>query len=660
LRRPGSRRIPGCASLLLCALLLSSGAPRAAPPDVPVPGHQVYLTELVDRARQLELGERREWLKLGHYEPNLVGPGYHGLVASPDFYNAPHGRTDPQAELEATLARFFEDPMAGDAAGGATGAGRQDPQCRFIARYAWLAEQLGFDATRLPRRRCPRYEAWHAALNPGGLTLVFASAYINSPASMYGHTFLRVDAADQDEQTRLLAYVISFAANTQETNGFAFAVNGLLGGYAGTFSILPYYLKVREYSDLDNRDLWEYRLQLDPRQLDRVLMHAWELVPTQFHYYFFDENCAYHLLGLLQVARPDLDLTSQFRWWAVPTDTVRAVSAHADLIASVVYRPARATRLRQSLAAMDAHERALVDALSRGRLAPNDAALASLAPERSAVVLETSQDLAGFRHAAGKSDVADAGALELELLTARSGLNLPAQEPPVPTPEVRPDEGHGSARLAVGVGRWDGQDYQEVAFRPAYHDLVDAGAGFVPGAQVEFFNASVHHFADGLTRVENLTPLRLVSLTPRDAFFQTLSWDFATGWQRVRLADGAQPLVFGLGGGGGGAWSNERGTVLGYARLEGATRIGGGIGRGYELGAGTTAGMLIDIGPRWRVHAYAQVVRDFLGQQQTPWTLGLEQGISVSRNAALRIDAMRVRDFARTDDNASFRLLLYF
>jgi hypothetical protein len=70
--------------------------------------------------------------------------------------------------------------------------------------------------------------------------------------------------------------------------------------------------------------------------------------------------------------------------------------------------------------------------------------------------------------------------------------------------------------------------------------------------------------------------------------------------------------------------------------------------------------MLIDIGPRWRVHAYAQVVRDFLGQQQTPWTLGLEQGISVSRNAALRIDAMRVRDFARTDDNASVRLLLYF
>ncbi|MEX0698773.1 MAG: heavy metal translocating P-type ATPase, partial [Acidimicrobiia bacterium] len=71
-----------------------------------------------------------------------------------------------------------------------------------------------FDPKRLPRLECKRFREWRAALNAKGLTLVFASAYINNPSSMYGHTLLRVDARDQDERTRLLAYTINFAANT--------------------------------------------------------------------------------------------------------------------------------------------------------------------------------------------------------------------------------------------------------------------------------------------------------------------------------------------------------------------------------------------------------------------------------------------------------------
>ena len=68
-----------------------------------------YLTELVEKSRQLKLSERQEWLKLGHYVPNLITPGLitlgltsqgvHGLVDSPQFYTAPDGKNNPQAEL---------------------------------------------------------------------------------------------------------------------------------------------------------------------------------------------------------------------------------------------------------------------------------------------------------------------------------------------------------------------------------------------------------------------------------------------------------------------------------------------------------------------------------------------------------------------------------
>jgi hypothetical protein len=92
-----------------------------------------------------------------------------------------------------------------------------------------------------------------------------------------------------------------------------YPVRGIFGGYRGYFSTIPYYLKVQEYRDIENRDIWEYRLNLTEPQIRRLLMHAWELGNASFDYYFFKENCSYHLLSLLEYADPSLHLTDQFR-----------------------------------------------------------------------------------------------------------------------------------------------------------------------------------------------------------------------------------------------------------------------------------------------------------------------------------------------------------
>ncbi|MGH8693602.1 MAG: DUF4105 domain-containing protein [Burkholderiales bacterium] len=315
-----------------------------------------YLDELTARSRELRLHERREWHRLLHYISNLALPGVHSLADAPGFFLARDGKTSPQAELEATLASFFSTAEeTGDS---------QNPQCRFIARYAWLDRELAFDPSRLPPQPCKRFNAWRESLNPQGVTLVFPTAYLNNPSSMYGHTLLRIDARDQDERTRLLAYAVNYSASTSETNGITFAINGLIGTYHGTFSMMPYYLKVREYNDLENRDIWEYELNLKPEEIDRLLMHIWELGPVWFDYYFFDENCAYYLLEVLEVARPDLDLSSRFRWWAIPTDTVRAVVEQQGLLKRAVYRPSNATLILHRLGLMSASELALVNGMS--------------------------------------------------------------------------------------------------------------------------------------------------------------------------------------------------------------------------------------------------------------------------------------------------------
>lgn len=611
-----------------------------------------YFGELIAKSKTFRLADRPEWQKLLHYVPDLISPGVHGLVDSPGFYNAKDGKYNPQAELEATLASFYSDVEESN--------DQQNPQCLFIARYAWLNEQLAFDPKRLPRQPCKRYEQWHTALNPSGLTLIFASAYLNSPSSMYGHTLLRVDAKDQDENTRLLAYAVNFAANADESNGVAFAVNGLFGGYPGAFSILPYYAKVREYSDLENRDLWEYQLNLTPEELDRVLMHAWELGSVYFQYFFFDENCSYQLLGLLQVAQPDLDLTSPFRGWAIPSDTVRAITQHSDLVKKTVYRPANATVLDYKLTKMNELERKLAKSLSVRKISVNDPSLNHLPENRLAAVLETSQDYVSYRRAIGKADVADPAGLTHELITARSRLKVVTQDPGVPVPKVLPDQGHDSSRIALGSGRRDGQDFQTFQARGTYHDIMDTDGGYARGAQIEFFSIELRHYDFGNTRVEKFTPVNILSLTPRDDFFQPMSWKIETGWKRVRINNGSEPLVFSVSGGAGGAWSNDRHTALWYALLEGSSLFKGELPSGYALGGGASAGALFDLSPRWRLHGYVRGMRYLFGQNDTPLTFGIDQRISLGRDLALKLDVARSREFQRFYNNGSMSMLFYF
>lgn len=635
--------------LLVCAVLLLLQASAFATVD------NSYLAELIEKSRQLRLAERPEWQKLVHYVPNLISSGVHGLVDSPQFYNAPDGKTNPQSELEATLASFYSEIEESKE--------QQNPQCTFIARYAWLNQQLTFDSPHLPQRECKRYQEWHAALNPRGLTLIFASAYLNNPSSMYGHPLIRVDAKDQDEHTRLLAYAITFAANTNETNGLAFVLNGLLGGYPGAFSILPYYLKVREYSNLENRDMWEFALNFTPEEIDRVLRHAWELKPAYFQYFFFDENCAYHLLGLLQVARPELDFTSQFRWWAIPADSIRAITNHPDMVKKVVYRPANATMVRHRLSRLNKPERSLVKDLSVRRVVVIDSklsALSRLPKDRAAAVLETSQDYVSYRRAIGKNDVADPAGLAHELLTARSRLDAVSQTPEIPMPEVHPDQGHGSSRVAIEVGRRERNNFQELRARATYHDIMDSDGGYARGAQLEFFSLGLRHYDFGATQVEGFTPISILSLTPRDDFFQSMSWKVAAGWQRVRASNGGEPLAFSLNGGAGEAWSNESSTALWYALLDGSSRINSDLTNGYALGVGASMGGLFDFSPRWRMHGYARSLRYFLGQRDTPLILGLEQRIALGRDSALRVDFARSRELQRTYNSGSASMLFYF
>jgi hypothetical protein len=589
-----------------------------------------YLQELIRRANAAALHDQRYWRLLLHYRPTIAG-GYESEADEEGFFLAPNGKTDPKAELEATLAQFFSTELVGRS--------RQPARCAFIARYHWLKAALAIDESRLPPEPCERFRSWFAELNPASITLIFPSAYMNNPSSMFGHLLLRVDQKGQTEQTRILAYTVNYAADVTTDNGILFAVLGVTGGFTGYFSTHPYYVKAKEYGDFENRDIWEYRLDLTQDQIERLLMHTWEMGNASFDYFFFKENCGYHLLSLLDVADPDLRLTDRFWFYTLPSDGVRMIAEKPGLVKEITFRPSRSTKIRRGRQALSGDEQTWLTRIIADPSLSQSEAFSRMPPRRQALVLDVASDYLLYRMATEENS-----ALYQEhnkaVLLARSKLKVP----PVPvalTPITGPPEqGHNVMRTGWGVGWREGEFFNELNFRLAFHDLLDPEYGYTPDAQIETLGVALRHYArSDHTRLERFTLVNIVSLSPMDALFRSPSWKISTGLETIqhnhcrfcRIGN----INAGIGVSTESSWL-KREVYFGFAEL--ATEYGRVFDSNYRIGGGATVGALADMTDRWKL-AFSGTYLNFpLGEKSHEWRVSAQQRYTLHKNVALRFE----------------------
>ena len=223
--------------------------------------------------------------------------------------------------------------------------GQNNVLCRFPLRVKWLKENIPSLEKDIVNYSCAELDEFLTLVDAKHVTMVFPTAHINSPASMYGHTFLRVSS---NEETPLISNAVNFAAKTDDTNGLIFAYKGLFGEYEGRYSILPYYEKIKEYNNLEQRDIWEYDLNLTQDEIDRLVLHAFELKDSYSDYFFFKENCSYNILWLLEVARYDLDLVSHFTFKTVPLDSIKILKPY-NLIKDSRFRYSNMRKMKNIL-----------------------------------------------------------------------------------------------------------------------------------------------------------------------------------------------------------------------------------------------------------------------------------------------------------------------
>jgi len=640
-------------ALLLIAL---AGLVTAAAAQV---ADSAYVDELIARADALHLADDPAWRALLHYEPRHFGSGAVSAVDSSWFFLAPDGKTDPRAELHATLRQFFvADGWRRDG---------EPAQCALRGRYLWLDRRLGFEPSRLPPTPCRQYDEFRGGLDAWGVTLIFPEAFMNNPSSMFGHTLLRIDAGPPSGRRNLLSYGVNFSADTGGDGGVAFAWKGITGSYRGRFGIHPYYDIVKEYADWESRDIWEYELTLAPANIDLLLAHVWELRDVDFAYYFFDENCSYQILALLDVARPDLHLRERFPAWVAPADTVRAVVNEPGLLRAASFRASTATQLRHAARELPAAQRQEVRDIARGSEAPDDPRLALLDAREHAAVLGTAYDLFRYEELTQRETTPQERHRARSILLARSDVPFEGPGlPPVPQPAVRPDQGHPIARAGLGAGVRDGRFYLEARLRPGYHDLMDPSGGYTAGAQIDFFALTARWYTrDREVRVHRFTVVDVTSVAPWDTFFQPISWRVATGVFSRLLpenhgSDLKERYVWRSAGGAGIAfepWAH----ALAYGFAGATVDVGSALTDDCAVGPGAEVGLFA--GPqsdRWKTHLFAEVTRFALGEESTAARAGLNARLSLTAQQALEAAISGNRDFDRNWIEAGITWLYYF
>jgi hypothetical protein len=596
-----------------------------------VAGERVaYADELVARARTLELDENLQWIRLGHWRQPRYPTRHVYYESEADgmkFFLSPVGKVSPRAELEATLRAFATSAETGD----------EHPACRFPARFAWLDRELRFDRARMPAPACARFAEFVASMKPAGLTVVFSSYFMSRAASAYGHTFLRVIRAERDlveERRQLLDTGIDYSATVTTSNAVLYAFLGIAGGFRGSFSKLPYYYKVREYNDFESRDLWEYQLALTGQQLTLVIAHLWELGHTYFDYFYMTENCSYHILGVVDVARPELGMVESLRVPVVPADTIKAITAVPGLVAGVTYRPSLDTQFNARISRLDRRERDLVSALAAD---PKRPIPASMPVDRQVAVLDAAADLVDLEYSKEILDPTSEGAaIKLALLSRRAGLGAPSDELVIEPPwRDQPHRAHDSGRLGFGGGWRRGVGpFASLTGRVNLHDHLDNPNGYPEQASIEFLPFEARLYTRSLDelalKLERVSLMRITQLNSYSQFNKKVAWAVNFGGERIRDESCADCFAGVAEIGGGPARQLHRGAVtlfaLGNVKLHWAPDLDGYGPTGFRAGVGPRAGVRL----RFRNDLLAMI------EGEAHWFPALDPQITWSAGGAFR------------------------
>lgn len=574
-------------------------------------------------AEQQNLDQDITWQRLMYANKNQKSEVTYG-----GYFLSKNGKNNLKEELKADISALFMPAQD-----------NQSIRCKFPARSQWLMQKVGIQENELPQVKCTEFENWIGQIKPYKATLIYATDFMGNPSSMFGHTLLRLDPKDQ-QQLNLVSYAVNYAATVAGNDNWSYAWKGLTGQYPGEYSLMPYYRKVKEYGDFESRDLWEYELNLTPEETRFLVSHIWEMQHVSFPYYFVSDNCAYRLLGLVDLVKPESKLQEKFTYASIPMETIKSMQQQG-LTKAPVYRPALETQL---LSQAHQHGASLAKVAHQIAMLPiqhSSQILKSFTEQDQAKILEMAYDDLYLQFIGRKVEESIAQPQLRQLLALRSQIDLDKQRQEPKRPAKEPTQGHNARNLSVKAGEVQGDKFIELGHRQAYHDLIDPQGGYRAGTQLLFLNGNAQWRNDHL-KLERLDLLEVNSYNPIQPFKTPLSWGFNLGWRQEAIHNGSfsedkQHGVASFNAQVGYSLADYGRKHICYGQVQTYVQTGSNLDKGWRVGMGPTLGCM----NQWfeRFNSVVQIELPYW-EDQNQWNLRVntQWQYVINRNNAVRLN----------------------
>jgi len=409
------------------------------------------------------LGEdSSQWLKIYRYKTRDTVDNK-SLVINQEWFFSDQGQTSPIKEIESAIEKLEASDKL---------------RCQFPARSSLLIKHKLITAKKVT---CPNYDYFKKKIHLKSVSLVFASYHVNNPSSAFGHTLLKLTGHGNEND--LLEYGVNFAAVQTTANPLLYALYGLTGGFKGNFSLLPYFIKISEYTASESRNLWEYHLDFNQSEIDFLLMHLWEMDKAFFDYYYLTENCSFHLLLLLEAVRPSLQFTEKMPYFVLPSQTLKVLKEGRGIIKKKSFRPSQFVSVKERYRLLkDNRQYAFQKEL------PN-----SLSPQAKVDILDFQIDNFDLEK---RSDLLkkkpQVVSMKRDLQGKRALLSdVRSQDINVRKPQA-PDLIHPPRFLSLGMGidhltestEKQVKNYSLLSYRFSFHEILDSPTGAPPWSQL--------------------------------------------------------------------------------------------------------------------------------------------------------------------------------
>lgn len=463
------------------------------------------------KAEELSLYKAPQWKTLLHYKKNIFG-SEKSLMEKNSFFLSKNGNFDLKDEMIETIKGFYSENLEDSEK-------YQHPICQFPARFDFLNSYLHFK--NLPNVNCEKFNEFYSEINPESLSIIFPTTYMNNPASMFGHTLMRIDRKKSFENnSHINSIIINYGADTKgETNGIIYAFRGVFGLYKGFFSAMPYYKMTNNYNNLENRDIWEYKLNYSQKEVEFYTKHMWELMFSDTKYYFFRKNCSYYILETLNVIHPEEDLTKKFKVYTAPIETIKILDKN-NLISNINYRPSLQKKIeKQSKNTTRKDKKEIKKFIKKDNLDN-----IKLEDKNS---YQIAYQFLEYNKVKGKIDLKTYREKSFILL---KNINSEQQnELKIDTP-ISPDNGHKIQKAGISYGRFNHKNYIQLNYKPSYHELIDYNDGYDKDSEISFFSTQLRYFYnDDKLMLDKFDFLKIKSFSKQNSFFKPMSFSVLLG-----------------------------------------------------------------------------------------------------------------------------------